>query len=84
MNRVKQLITENDLGESCCNELCGADVMLVDDVLFNLIPLEGMLEFSFKVTSIKFVRGLDAIEAYQRRLLSKCCSRHFKLVLTDI
>jgi|LauGreDrversion4_2_1035121.scaffolds.fasta_scaffold1627977_2 hypothetical protein len=61
MNRVKQLLTENDLGKSCCSELCEADVMLVDDVLFNLIPLEGMLEFSFKVTSIKFVRGLDAI-----------------------
>lgn len=49
---VKELLIENLLASSCCSEICRADVMLVDDVLFNLIPLEGMLKVSFGIKSI--------------------------------
>ena len=67
-----------------CGDLCSVSIMLVDDNPFNLIPLEGMIEHSLGLKTVKFLNGFDAISCFQRRLLSKCCGRHFKLILTDI
>ena len=57
--------------------------MLVDDNPFNLIPLESMLA-TLGIDTVSFENGFEAISCFQKRLLAKCCSRHFKLILTDI
>ena len=57
--------------------------MLIDDVPFNLIPLEVMLE-SHSITVQSFYNGQDAISYFQKRLQSTCCRSHIRLVLTDI
>ena len=36
----KQVVLNNKV----CSEMCSQQVLMVDDVPFNLIPLEGMLE----------------------------------------
>ena len=58
--------------------------MLVDDNPFNLIPLEGMLSNILGISTVSFENGFEAISCFQKRLLSKCCSNSFKLILTDI
>ena len=40
-----------------CTELCQATVLLVDDVDFNLIPLEEMLLQSFGIKCATFTQG---------------------------
>ncbi len=67
-----------------CTELCKATILLVDDTAFNLIPLDGMLQQTFGITSVQFTSGFEAISCFQKKLLSKCCKSHFKLILTDI
>lgn len=50
----------------------------------NLIALEGMLIYSFGLQSVSCQSGSQALELFQRKLRSTCCSNKFQLVLTDL
>lgn len=57
--------------------------MLIDDELFNLIPVSALLQMQ-GIVSVQFEDGNKALQCFQRRLLQTCCSRMFRIVLTDI
>ena len=58
--------------------------MLIDDNESNLFPLKIMLSELYSINSTSFLFPMEAVEAFKRRLQRKCCSRVYKLVLTDI
>jgi hypothetical protein len=47
---------------------------MVDDVPFNLVPLEGMIEGSLQIKCVQFIHGFEAVSAFQQKLLAKCCN----------
>ena len=47
------------------------------------MTLEAILK-QFDIDSIGFDNGKSALECFRQRLAMTCCSRTFKLVLTDI
>ena len=66
-----------------CSEMCRQQVLMVDDVPFNLIPLEGMLE----AKDIKFTScftGREAVRLFAMKLTAQCCQSTYQIVLTDI
>lgn len=66
-----------------CDENCEKEVLLVDDVPFNLVPLEMYCnELNLKYTSV--YTGSEAASLYFKRLNAQCCQRFFKIVITDI
>lgn len=67
-----------------CSELCSANILLIDDDRLNLMALEGILSYNFHLKTISCDRGQDALEIFQKNLLSTCCASKFNLVLTDI
>lgn len=56
---------------------------MCDDEAFNLFALSNMLT-DLKITSVFFESGYEAVTCFRKRLSAKCCSRTFRLVLTDI
>ena len=63
--------------------MCSQQVLMVDDVPFNLIPLEGML----KAKDIKFTscfKGREAVRLFTMKLTARCCDSTYQIVLTDI
>lgn len=56
---------------------------MVDDVVFNLIPLDELLK-ERDILSTKCYSGAEAVRMYMSRLSSKCCESTYKVVLTDI
>jgi CheY-like chemotaxis protein len=63
--------------------MCEALVLRCDDDDFNLMTLSMMLD-DLDVKCATFNTGAQAVQFFQQRLLLTCCSRSFKLVLTDI
>ena len=57
--------------------------MIVDDIAFNLIPIEAYLA-ERNLQYISFTRSEEALNYYERRLQNTCCGRKINLVLTDI
>lgn len=43
-----------NLGKTVCSDLCNKTVLLLDDVSYNLIPLEGMLLEEWSIKSALF------------------------------
>lgn len=82
-NTLRCLKSEVTLGNQVCSDLCTTTVLMCDDVPYNLLPLEVMLT-ELEIASRSFESGLDAVKCFQQRLQYTCCSRFFKLVLTDI
>lgn len=68
---------------SFCTDLCLRDVLICDDEAFNLVTLSAMLS-DLGITSECFESGAQAVNCYRKRLSMTCCSRSFRLVLTDI
>ena len=68
---------------SNCSDLCSKEVLLCDDESFNITILEEML-LNEGISSACFTVGSEATECFRKRLALKCCTRTFKLVLTDI
>ena len=58
--------------------------MIVDDNMFNLIPLELILREMFGLTVDKAFNGLEAVNLYNKNLLKNCCDIRYKLVLMDL
>lgn len=52
------------LNQRVCGELCSQTVLLIDDNLYNLLPLIGMLEERFNIRSACFDNGKDAVTCF--------------------
>ena len=63
---------------------CEATILIVDDNMFNLIPLELILKEMFQLTCDKAMNGKDAVTMYTNNILKKCCNVRYKLVLMDL
>jgi CheY-like chemotaxis protein len=74
---------EISLSNSVCSDLCTKDILICDDESFNLLILSAMLS-DFTIESLGFESGAKAVNCFRQRLSAQCCSRMFKLVLTDI
>ena len=75
---------QNSLIKRVCSTLCQQEILLVDDYIFNLYPLECMLEANFKIKSTSVSCGATAIKLYQLKIQSECCRNMYRLVMTDI
>ena len=58
--------------------------MIVDDNMFNLIPLELILKEMFGLTVDKAFNGLEAVNLFNKKVLKKCCDLKYKLILMDL
>jgi len=60
------------------------EALLVDDVLFNLIPLRAIMEDNFNTKCDDAINGLQAVELYKQSMAKTCSDIRYKLILTDI
>ena len=64
---------------------CGeAEVLLVDDIPFNLLPLKAMVEDMFGRKCDEAVNGEIAVNMYKSNIAKKCCQVRYKAIFTDI
>eukprot|EP00347_Sterkiella_histriomuscorum_P020341 403338179 len=63
---------------------CETQILIVDDNMFNLLPLELILKQFFQVTVDRALNGQEAVNMFQKNLLKKCCNLKYKLVLMDL
>ncbi len=63
---------------------CESTVLIVDDNMFNIIPLEYILSDSFQIKSDKALNGQEAVAAFSRNLNKACCGVRYKMVLMDL
>ena len=75
------LDSDNDSMNAVCN--CKATVLIVDDNVFNLFPLEMILQ-GFGLFSEKASGGQEAIDRFIANRKKKCCKVKFQLVLMDL
>lgn len=50
--------------QNVCSDMCEIDILLVDDVDYNLIPLHCMLTESFKIKCLSLLLGKEALDLY--------------------
>jgi len=67
--------------EQCCSQ---AEVLLVDDQPFNLMPLELIIQGKFHKKCDKAENGQIAVEMYLASMQKTCCEQRYRAVLTDI
>eukprot|EP00347_Sterkiella_histriomuscorum_P003626 403363564 len=72
---------EPDVPKLCS---CETQILIVDDNMFNLLPLELILKQFFQVTVDRALNGQEAVNMFQKNLLKKCCNLKYKLVLMDL
>jgi len=66
-----------------CSDLCLKSVLICDDEAFNLMTLNAMLS-DLDVEAECLESGVLAVNRFRFRLSLKCCSRTYRLVMTDI
>lgn len=52
--------------------------------MFNIIPLEYILQDCFQLKSDKALNGEEAVIAFTKNLDKTCCDVRYKLVLMDL
>eukprot|EP00347_Sterkiella_histriomuscorum_P013444 403364686 len=63
---------------------CEAQILIVDDNMFNLIPLELILKNLSNLKVIKAYNGLEAVNIFRERQQKKCCNKKIKLIFMDL
>ncbi|CDW87830.1 pas pac sensor hybrid histidine kinase [Stylonychia lemnae] len=63
---------------------CSAEILIVDDQMFNLIALELILKEMFGLAVDKAFNGLEAVNLFNKKILKKCCDMKYKLILMDL
>eukprot|EP00347_Sterkiella_histriomuscorum_P014553 403360436 len=64
---------------------CQNRILIVDDNIFNLIPLEIIMRDQLGLIVDKANNGLEAVEMFKSNVLSKeCCNQNYKLILMDL
>eukprot|EP00347_Sterkiella_histriomuscorum_P020398 403337956 len=63
---------------------CESLILIVDDMMFNIIPLEIIIrdQIGFKVD--KAYNGQEAVDLYKINLEKTCCNVKYKLILMDL
>ena len=64
---MKSLQNEFSLPAKLCNEICSHRVLMVDDVPFNLVPLESFLD-DRRVSYTSVFSGAKAVQLFMARL----------------
>ena len=63
---------------------CTSKILIVDDNIFNLIPLEEMLLRNLGESVDKAMNGKEAVDMYITNLNKTCCSVRYELILMDL
>lgn len=64
----------------CCTK---ATVLLVDDIVFNMIPLEQIFN-TYGLICDKAHDGVQEVEMYYQNMKKTCCDVRYRIILTDI
>ena len=67
--------------KQCCSK---AEVLLVDDFVFNLMPLRVVIELQLNKLCDEAENGRIAVEMYRRNMEKTCCNVRYKIIFTDI
>ena len=76
-------LAQEKYGLAVCSDLCLKSVLICDDEAFNLMTLQAMLS-DLDVDAECIESGVSAVNRFRFRLSLKCCSRTYRLVMTDI
>lgn len=68
-------------GDKCCSQ---ATVLLADDLVFNMIPLEQILKNTYGLTCDKAQDGKQELNMYIENMNKTCCEARYRIILTDI
>ena len=63
---------------------CEDKILIVDDNLFNLVPLEMLLKKIYGIKVDKACNGQIAVDLVRENLSKGCCEKKYKLVLMDL
>eukprot|EP00347_Sterkiella_histriomuscorum_P018274 403346138 len=63
---------------------CTAQILIVDDNMFNLIPLEMILKEMFGLQVDKAFNGQEAVNMFNKNLQKTCCAMRYKLIFMDL
>jgi len=63
---------------------CTSQILIVDDNMFNLIPLELILRQMFSLSVDKAFNGQEAVTLFEKNMAKDCCNSKYKLVLMDL
>ena len=69
--------------ENVCS--CRPKILIVDDNMYNLIPLELLLKQKLGIDVDKAFNGEEAVKLYRKDLEKKCrCDCRYKLIFMDL
>ena len=66
---------------NCCSK---SEILLVDDFVFNLVPLKVIIETHYDKLCDEAENGRSAVEKYQESMTKTCCNVRYKIIFTDI
>jgi len=77
-------VMDQELKEESKECSCSAQILIVDDNMFNLIPLELILKEMFGLTVDKAFNGQEAVMMFDKSMCKTCCEHKYKLILMDL
>lgn len=63
---------------------CFATVLIVEDNLYNVVPVKMILRQSYDIALERAANGLEGIQMFKKDLDKKCCDVHYQIILMDI
>jgi CheY-like chemotaxis protein len=80
-NKQKLHFDSLDLHNVCG---CTATVLIVEDNLYNVVPVRMILRQTYDLTLERASNGLEGIEMFKKDLYKTCCDVRYQIVLMDI
>ena len=80
--QLDNLLLSAKSSEKACS--CESTILIVDDNMFNLVPLEMILKEIFKITVDKAMNGQEAVIMFSQNVKKECCKKRYRLVLMDL
>jgi hypothetical protein len=56
---------------------CFATVLIVEDNLYNVVPVKMILRQSYDIALERAANGLEGIQMFKKDLEKKCCDVHY-------
>lgn len=78
---MDNLLLSSERGINNCD--CKATILIVDDNMFNLVPLELMLD-ELNIVVDKAMDGQEAVEMFKSNFDKTCCNTKYRVILMDI
>lgn len=79
--RGSEVSDDQDQIYHCCSK---ATVLLADDLVFNMIPVEQILTSDYGLKCDKANDGEIMLKMYLDNMEKTCCDVHYRIILTDI